>query len=159
MVVEGVTTLLGGLDQRVWWFFPAASTVHFIGLSILVGSVLVIDLRALGVIKRVPPAAVASLTKVAIFGLLLNICSGVVMFSSRPEAHWLEWPFRYKMLVIVIAILNALWFTWVGQVKWSSFASEAGTPLAIKASAVLSLLAWLVVILLGRSIFEFAAGG
>ncbi|MGH8141436.1 MAG: DUF6644 family protein [Steroidobacteraceae bacterium] len=159
MLFESVTDFLGDLEQRVWWVFPGASTVHFIGLSLLVGSILLIDLRALGVIRRVPYAAVMSLTKVAVVGLLLNVFSGLVMFASRPADYWHAWPFRYKMMVILIAVLNALWFTGVGHRKLSSLPSEAGTPLAIKASAVLSLAAWLVVILLGRSIFEFTAGG
>ena len=150
---------LGQMDQRTWWLFRAASTLHFVGLSLLVGSLLVVDLRALGVIKGVSHSEVASLARVAVLGLLINIASGVVMLSSKPEQYWDAWPFRWKMAVLGIAVLNACWFTTLGQRRMLALAPAATAPLCVKASAALSLVAWLVVILLGRSLFEFASSG
>ncbi len=159
MIFLSVTNYLGGLDQRVWWFFRAASTLHFVGLSLLVGAVLVMDLRALGVVKHGSYAEVAGLTWIAALGLLINVISGVVMLSSKPEQYWEAWPFRYKMLVMLIAIVNAVWFTAVGQRKLVALPAAASAPISVRASAVLSLVAWLIVILLGRTIFEFASSG
>jgi hypothetical protein len=138
-MIAAVLGYLGGLDQRVWWFFRAASTLHFIGLSLLVGALLVMDLRALGVIRNVSYAQVAGLTRVAVLGLLINVVSGVVMLSSKPIDYWQAWPFRYKMIALVVALVNALWFTSVGQQKLLSLPPGARA--------------------LGRSIFEFASSG
>lgn len=152
-------SFLGGLDQRVWWFFRAASTLHFVGLSLLVGSVLVMDLSALGAIRNVAHSEVGGLARVALLGLFINVVSGVVMLASKPMDYWNAWPFRYKMLVMLVALVNAGWFTTIGQRKLLALPPAARAPLAIRASAVLSLVAWLIVILLGRSIFEFASSG
>jgi Family of unknown function (DUF6644) len=150
---------LGGLDQRIWWFFRAASTLHFVGLSLLVGALLVMDLSALGVVRNVSHSQVAGLTRIAVLGLLINVVSGVVMLASKPVDYWQAWPFRYKMMAMVVALVNAVWFATAGQRKLMSLPPAARAPLSIRASAVLSLVAWLVVILLGRSIFEFASSG
>lgn len=159
MIFASVTNYLGGLDQRVWWFFRAASTLHFVGLSLLVGSLLVMDLRVLGVIKQGSYSDVAGLARIAALGLLINVVSGVVMLSSKPEQYWEAWPFRYKMLIMLIAVLNALWFIMIGQRKLVSLPATASAPFSVRASAALSLVAWLVVILLGRAIFEFSSAG
>ncbi|HTW74410.1 MAG TPA: hypothetical protein VMD56_05755 [Steroidobacteraceae bacterium] len=159
MIFASVTHELGALDQRVWWLFRAASTLHFVGLSLLVGSLLVMDLRALGVIRHGGYPEVAGLARIAALGLLISAVSGVVMLSSKPEQYWEAWPFRYKMLVMLIALLNAAWFTLIGQRKLASLPATASAPLSVKVSAALSLVAWLIVIVLGRSIFEFASSG
>jgi hypothetical protein len=154
-----VLAYLGGLDQRIWWFFRAASTLHFIGLSLLVGALLVMDLRALGLIRNVSHAAVAPLARVALTGLAINVISGIVMLASKPADYWQAWPFRYKMLALLVALVNAGWFTTLGQQRLLALPPAATTPLSIRVSAVVSLVAWLVVILLGRAIFEFAPSG
>jgi hypothetical protein len=158
-VLLALLNYLGALDQRIWWFFRAASTLHFIGLSLLVGALLVMDLRALGVIREISHAAVASLARVAVLGLAINVVSGLVMLSSKPAEYWHAWPFRYKMVALAVALLNAAWFTTLGQRRLLALPPEGVVPLSIRASAALSLAAWLVVILLGRAIFEFASGG
>ena len=152
-------SFLGGLDERVWWFFRAASTLHFVGLSLLVGALLVMDLSALGLIRNVSHAEVSGLVRVALVGLFINVVSGVVMLASKPMDYWNAWPFRYKMLVMVVALVNAAWFTTMGQRKLLSLPPAARPPLSIRASAALSMVAWLIVIVLGRSIFEFASSG
>lgn len=154
-----ILNYLGALDERIWWLFRAASTLHFIGLSLLVGALLVMDLRALGVIREISHAAVASLARIAVLGLAVNVISGLVMLASKPVDYWHAWPFRYKMVALAVALLNAAWFTIVGQRRLLTLAPEAQVPVSIRASAALSLAAWLVVILLGRAIFEFAPGG
>jgi hypothetical protein len=154
-----ILNYLGALDQRIWWLFRAASTLHFIGLSLLVGALLVMDLRALGLMRESSHAAVASLARIALLGLAINLISGLVMLSSKPVQYWHAWPFRYKMVALAVALLNAAWFTTLGQRRLLALPPQAPVPVSIRASAALSLAAWLVVILLGRAIFEFASGG
>lgn len=150
---------LGALDQRLWWFFRAASTLHFIGLSLLVGALLVMDLQALGVLRGASHGDVAPLARVALLGLLINLASGIVMLASKPLDYWQAWPFRCKLLALAIALTNAAWFTTIGQRRLRALPAAARSPLSVRLSAALSLLAWLAVIVLGRAIFEFASGG
>ncbi|HTT06543.1 MAG TPA: hypothetical protein VMF64_14795 [Steroidobacteraceae bacterium] len=159
VILNYILNYLGALDQRIWWFFRAASTLHFIGLSLLVGALLVMDLRALGVVRGISHTALAGLARVAVLGLAINVISGLVMLASKPVEYWHAWPFRYKMVALAVALLNAAWFTTLGQRRLRALSPEAPLPVSIRASAALSLAAWLVVILLGRAIFEFASGG
>ena len=67
--------------MRTAWAWPIAESLHFIGLCLLVGSIGAFDLRLLGVMKRVPIAAVHRFIPFGIAGFVINICSGLMFLS------------------------------------------------------------------------------
>jgi hypothetical protein len=141
---------LGEAARDVFWLFPTAEIVHFFGLCLLMGALLLIDLRVLGFARSVSIKKVIAFTPVAIVGLVLNIVSGIVFLCAYPENYWPSAYFQLKMLAVVVGGLNALWFKWVEAPRIELLADDGDAGACAKLVAAISLLTWIVVIVLGR---------
>ena len=130
---------LGVAARDIYWVFPAAEMVHFFGLCLLMGSLLVIDLRVLGFARGVSIKKVLVFVPAAGLGLALNIVSGIVFLSAYPENYWPSTAFRLKMLAIGIGIFNALWFKWAEAPHIEQLADDGDASRRAKAVALLSL--------------------
>ena len=149
----------GQVMHQVTWLFAVGETIHFIGLSFLMGAMLVVDLRLLGVMKQIPLKSVLALLPIAIFGFALNLISGVAFFFSNPLSYWPNPAFKLKMFLIVLAGLNALYFEVFEHKPIVAAADQHGdTTMHTKVTAALSLALWLLVIFWGRSLPTFEGG-
>src|SRR5262245_47771663 len=83
--------------------FYAAETLHFIGLSLLLGALLLADLRLLGLWKNLKPAHVIHFVRFAAIGFVINLITGVVMFCADPYNYWNNWMFQLKVILILAA--------------------------------------------------------
>jgi hypothetical protein len=92
------------------WIWIASETLHFIGLSLLVGIVLLIDLRTVGVLRSIPFAAFERLLPWAALGFAVNIVTGMVFFVARPEFYTGNSAFYWKLIFVVVASANTLYF-------------------------------------------------
>ena len=141
---------LGNTVRDVAWIFPTLETVHFMGLCVLIGSLMVVDLRLLGVAKFIPMRPALSFVPIAIGGFCVNLCSGIGFFFADPFRYYPNVAFRLKMCLILIAGLNALWFQFVELPKVRNLQPGEQTSLSVKFVAALSLLLWFSVIVAGR---------
>jgi hypothetical protein len=148
-------TSLGAAVRESTWMFAAGETLHFIGLSLLVGSLLIVDLRLLGFLRGVPVRAAFAFLPFGILGFLINFATGIEFFTADPFMYWPNPAFRLKMLLILLAGLNALAFMIVGHRRALDLRDDQSTGGFAKASAGLSLSLWLVVLLLGRLLPSF----
>ena len=64
------------------WVWPTCETLHFVGLCLLFGAALVVDLRILGVGKRLPVAALYQLLPLGLLGFTLNLATGMASCPS-----------------------------------------------------------------------------
>lgn len=132
------------------WVYPLANTLHLLGLVMLVGGIGVVDLRLAGLWRGLPVAPLSrALTPVALAGLAILVASGTVLFAADGEALARSATFHRKLILIALALANALVF----RLAWQGRA-EAGEPLPAlgRAMAAASLLLWLSVGTLGRMI-------
>jgi hypothetical protein len=132
------------------WFFGFAEAVHFMGLCILFGSLIIVDVRLLGFLKQIPARTVTVFTRWAVIGFVLNAATGWVFFTATPAAYWGNPAFKLKMLLIVLAGLNALAFTYLAHGRLVAVGPNDDTPMVAKATAAMSLTLWLGVLVLGR---------
>lgn len=147
-------TWLGDFARDNAWFFTLGLILHFVGLCALLGTMLVIDLRVLGVARRMPVAGALSLLPLALAGFALNLLTGVVFFCFDPFGYWQNPAFKLKLLLIVAAGLNALFFAAVA--RRTGVLGVGHEPAAmLKVSAALSLMLWFGTLLLGRLIVAF----
>ena len=144
------TSALGQVMRDSVWLFPMAEILHFMGLSLLIGSLLVVDCRLLGFARNFPVAAVYRFLPLALAGFGINLVTGTMFFFSDPFRYYPNIAFRIKMLLIILAGLNALYFTMTVRGKSAEAGGEAGTD--IKTVSTLSFLFWIGVIILGRFI-------
>jgi hypothetical protein len=130
------------------WVWPALETLHFIGLALLAGVLLPVNLRLLGLMRAVPYTALHALLPWAIGGFTLNTVSGMCFFITSPDQYTANAAFAWKMLFILLAGLNLLYLTVVDDV-WAVGAGERA-PARVRAMAASALALWFGVIFWGR---------
>lgn len=142
---------LGQLMRSGRWLYPGVEIVHIVGFVLLVGSVLMFDLRLLGLNRQLPLTLLARhLLRWSVASLLLVVPAGLLMFSAHPQDFIGNRVFLLKMTLIMTAGLNAAIFhtgVWQRVAAWDS---GLAAPASAKAHAVLSMLLWLGVIACGR---------
>lgn len=132
--------------------FVVCQTLHFMGLSVLLGALLIIDLRGLGVFSRAPLIEVHKLVPLAIGGFAVQFITGLSMTFTNPGTYLVSLAFWAKMVLIVLAGLNALAYEIFvfRPLAAGNTAIERGAMLKI--TSALSLLLWLAVLAAGRLI-------
>jgi hypothetical protein len=131
--------------------YPVVNLVHLLGLVLLVGPMLLLDLRLLGAGRHYSlPQVSATLTPWAIVGLLLLLPSGALLFSADAGPLLANPVMQLKLLLIALGIANALLF----RLLWSDRLDEWDLvrPRAGQLQALLSALCWLATGTLGRLI-------
>ena len=73
--------------MRSKWGWPMAESIHFLGLSMLVGCIGMFDLRLLGIGKRIPIAALHKLIPLGLTGFAINITSGSLFLLTEPDQY------------------------------------------------------------------------
>jgi hypothetical protein len=131
--------------------YPAVEILHILGFVVLVGSILALDLRLLGLGRAIPiPPMAQLLLPMSRFGFLLAISMGLLLFSAD-AAHVVRNPaFQAKLLLIAAALVNigiAHIGPWRRVALWGVEA-----PAGAKVTALASLLLWLSVVCAGRLI-------
>jgi hypothetical protein len=140
----------GPLVRATHWMFAMGESLHFAGLCILLGALLFVDLRLLGFYKSIPVKSVLAVLPWAVVGFLINACTGWLFFTSNPGLYWDNGAFRLKMVLIMIAGINALIFTVVEHRQVAVIGPGGDTPVFTKTTAALSLILWFCVLLIGR---------
>ncbi|HKE82529.1 MAG TPA: hypothetical protein VKB50_02200 [Vicinamibacterales bacterium] len=132
------------------WAWPAAETVHFLGLSLSFGVLLAVNLRILGVMSQMPFADVHRLLPWGMLGFGANLITGMFFFVGQPGQYSSSEPFKWKVVFLVIAGANFLYLTVWGR-PWGSRADDRfDAGLGDKAMAILSLSSWVAVLWAGR---------
>lgn len=131
------------------WDFAIIETLHILGLTVLLGALIVVDFRLLGFGMR--SQTVAQLSKglePLTWGALLTMAiTGISMFMSEAERLGGSTPFFYKMLLLTVAL--TLHFTIHRRVTQDRYSKE---PWLGRMSACLSLVCWLAIATAGRVI-------
>ena len=141
-----------GRDLATWvkavpWVWPAAESLHFVGLSLLMGVVLLIDLRMLGFMKQVSVHALDRLIPWGVLGFGLNLVTGMIFFVAAPEQYTQNVAFFWKVGLLVLAVFNGLYFT-VYDKAWDLAPGDEASPLS-KMMAASALLLWVGVMYYG----------
>ena len=150
-------TPLGFAVREMPGLFPMCETLHFIGLSLLIGVMIVVDLRILGLFRQTSYASVLSLLPLAILGFVINMVTGICFIAGNPFLYFTNTAFFIKLGVIVLGGLNAVWFTLAEHKQIVGIPPEAAAPPLARIMAAASLGMWILVILLGRLLPTFAA--
>lgn len=122
---------------------------HVLGIALLIGSILPLDLRLAGAFPRTPLPAIAPMLRLmALTGLSLAVITGFALFTANPGEYVTNPAFRIKLLLLALAVLNAALVT--RSTAWAQVLSGASPPPALRLMAVLSAILWLSTLLAGR---------
>jgi hypothetical protein len=130
------------------WLWPACETLHFVGLSLLFVSVLFINLRVLGLAKSVSFAAVYQLLPLGILGFGINLLTGMLFFLAAPQQYINNVEFHRKMVFVVLAGINVLYFMLFDK-AWKVGAGD-DAPTSSKVAAAISLYLWVGILYYGE---------
>ncbi len=131
--------------------YPLVITAHSIGLALLVGLLVVIDLRVLGFAKGAALPGLRKLMTVVWIGFWCNAMSGVMLFVIDAKKDYYSWLFRSKLLLIAVGLIMGARITATVLNKTTEYAAgDADAPPQAKVLAVVSLLAWASAIFVGR---------
>jgi hypothetical protein len=144
---QGLARKVGSFVTDTPWMWPTCETLHFVGLSLLLGVVLVVDLRVLGVMRGVSFQSLHRLLPWAALGFGVNIGTGMLFFVGIPGQYIKNPAFYWKIGLAMLAGLNALYFTVLDE-PWSLGAKE-DAPLTAKIAAGSAMLLWLGVLYFG----------
>jgi hypothetical protein len=134
------------------WIWPAMEIVHFIGLAMLFGALLVMDLRLLGWNKLASIVDTSKLSVVAQVGFAINAVSGVLFCFGNPDRYFINPAFQFKIVLIALAGLNFLYYHNKIEPKLASIGPGEATPLNAKMAGAASLTLWFGVLMCGRLI-------
>ena len=129
------------------WVWPTCETLHFVGLCLLFGAALVVDLRILGVAKQLPLSAVYQLLPLGLLGFTLNLATGMAFFVATPQ-QYIGVLFLLKMTLVVLAAANILYFMLADE-PWT-VADGDGMPIRARLAAASAILIWIGVVFCGR---------
>ncbi len=132
------------------WMYPAFETAHYIGLSLLVGGILLIDLRTLGFARVLPLRSMIGLLPFVWVGFLINVVTGSLLFIYGATNFGTNAAFGLKMTFMVFAGLNALAFDLAVRRSSTDWVAADRPPTFVKVFATLSLLLWICVVTTGR---------
>lgn len=133
------------------WGYPIILTLHSVGLAMVVGVLLVIDLRILGIPRSLPVLPLQKLMGVVWIGFALNLCTGVALFTADAVKFYNSPSFRYKLLSVFVGVGLAVFLSSSVLRAGNRFDREGvRIPGRAKFLAVASLLVWAAAISLGR---------
>jgi uncharacterized membrane protein len=135
------------LINNVIWFVPW-QTVHFFGYSLVFGTVTAVVLRVFGFWKSMPFSAVHRLLPLGVFGVTINVFTGMLMLMADTFRYVNETTFIPKMALLPVGAIAVLYFS-LSERLWNTKAGEEA-PMLAKWVAALVLLSWIGVIMGGR---------
>ena len=102
--------MLSELRAHVW-AYPALEVVHIVGIALLLGNLMALEIRVWGGAAALPVKALARLSLgIALAGFALAAASGLLMFATQPAELLANRSFVLKMGLLTAAGCNAAWF-------------------------------------------------
>jgi hypothetical protein len=149
-------TYLGSTIAQSAWLFPAIESIHMFGIVTVVGSTSVLDLRLMGLSFKNDsvPAVVSGTLRWALYGFTVMLVTGILMFISEASRCYSNTGFRWKMLLLALAGLNALVFHFTAYRRVERW-QQGTTPFAAKLAGACSILLWFGIVAMGRWIAFF----
>lgn len=134
------------------WLFPGIESVHVLAITLVVGSITMVDLRLLDINLRERPVGelIGEVLPWTWASFAVAACSGALLFSSNATHYWGTVPFRAKMLLLALAGLNMMVFHATSHRSVEVWGRQPQTPRVAKVSGAVSLALWIGVVTLGR---------
>lgn len=133
-------------------WFPFLESIHVIAAALVVGSILMVDLRLLGLAAKRYSITTLSreLVPWSIGAFVIATVTGLGMFITRAASHVVNPAFQWKMVLLLLAGLNMAYFHFHVYKRVEQWNSNTATPTQVKVIGGLSLFLWSGVMLAGR---------
>ena len=137
-------------EEGLW--FPWIESIHVLALVLVVGFILIVDLRLIGVASK--QRGVAQLTSNALpmtwGAFAVAVISGSLLFISNATSYWDNVFFQIKLVLILLAGVNMFAFHCLVAHDMSGWRTPETTPALAKVAGAVSMLLWIGVVVCGR---------
>jgi hypothetical protein len=143
---------VAGSIRNSLYLFPLIESLHVLGLTMVFGTIAIVDLRLLGVASTRRPFTriAADVLKWTWWAFALTVVTGVLMFITNAGVYAHNVFFQAKMTLLVLSGLNTLIFTRTAARSVARWDKATAAPAAGRTVAALSLLFWISIIFAGR---------
>ncbi len=137
-----------------YYMYNWVESTHVLTLILCLGMLFVIDLRMLGYAFRdVSASSIANRLNIPmLLGFIIMFITGILLFYAVPIRTSQSIWFRFKMVLLVAAAINAFIFHKQMNESVSSWGNDARAPSAVRKGAFLSLAFWSIIVICGRLI-------
>ena len=134
------------------YLFPLIESSHVIGLTMVFGTIAIVDLSLLGIAStRRPFTRIASdILKWTWAAFALTATTGLLMFITNASVYYHNFYFRSKMALLALSGINMLMFELTAARSVHRWDKDSAAPLAGRTVAAVSLVLWISIIFLGR---------
>jgi hypothetical protein len=140
------------------WLFPIVEIVHVIALTLVFGSILMLDLRLAGISSR--ESSVSRLSRELLpltwGAFVVAAISGTILFTSKPIGYYGDIRFKMKFVLMFLAGVNMLVFHKGIYRRVAQWDAALPPPAAARVAGALSLLLWTGIVFLGRYVGFYA---
>jgi hypothetical protein len=136
------------------WVYPIIESVHVLGLCVFVGLATLLDLRLVGMAFRTDRVSEVAgrLLPWTLSGFAVMVFTGVMLFYSDPMRFYGNVFFRIKLVLLILAGLNAWVFHATVYLRVAAWDMDAVPPRGARAAGAASLVLWMGVVTTGRMI-------
>jgi hypothetical protein len=149
------TTPVGRFMRTSVWAWPVLESIHFMGMSVLIGTIGLFDLRLLGFARGIPYAALHRLIPIGIAAFAVNLLTGLCFLSGTPDQYLFNPAFRFKVTFMAVAGLNVVFFYRRVFRRLEQLAADSPPPLGARLAGAVSLTMWIGVMSAGRLLTFF----
>jgi len=132
--------------------YPMMITLHSVGLAVVVGLAVAIDLRLLGRFRTIPFSSLRTFFTIAWLGFLVNFLSGAALFTSQATTYVTDGTFLLKMAFVLAGAATVGYLQPAIARLGDSHGADSVVPRGVKIAAVISLAVWAGAIITGRLI-------
>lgn len=126
--------------------YPSMIALHALGMAIMVGLSLVIDMRVLGWFSGIPLNALQRFFGLAWIGFGINFLSGGALFTAQATSYITDWVFMTKMALVFLGAITAA----ILQPAVAKAGPGGQVSGGMKAVAAIAIVFWLIAIIMGR---------
>jgi uncharacterized membrane protein len=137
---------VGNYVRDTPWTWVTAETLHFVGLTLLLGVLTLVNFRLLGLMPNLPSNVFRRLLPWGMFGYAINAMTGMLFFAAAPQQYYDNPAFFWKLLFLMLGGLNVVYFTF--DTGWQVETGRAAPNLS-KLLAVSALFLWVGVMYWG----------
>jgi uncharacterized membrane protein len=160
--LQSITAFLETLQSSSWavfihktpWAFTTVQVVHFFAVSLVLGTIVIVDLRLLGFASTKRPFAELSRPVLPFTwaAFVLAVMTGLLLFISQATDYFVNPAFWIKMSLIVLAGINMMVFEFITVRDVQKWNLDPTPPPRARLAGGISIACWVLVVVLGRLI-------
>jgi len=130
--------------------YPMMIAAHAVGMAVMVGLSLMLDMRLLGAFAGIPYSSIYRLLVIAWIGFVVNFLSGTALFSANAATFATQGMFLTKIVLIIVGAASAAYLQSRLKTESDDWQRSSTVPGAVKVVAMAAIVIWLAAIVTGR---------